>query len=62
MAFLAGQVSIRVVTDLLLVLDSLDVDVAIRNKLALSVEFGVELSVLPLAVVVNGALFVDFGP
>lgn len=43
-------------------LDALDVDVAIRNKLTLSVELGVELSVLPFAVVVDGALFVHFGP
>ena len=62
LAFLARKVGISVVADLLLVLDTLDVDVAIRNKLSLSVELGVEFSVLSLAVVVDGALLVNLSP
>ena len=62
LAFLAREVGIGVVADLLLVLDALDVDIAIRNKLSLSVELGVEFSVLSLAVVVDGALLVNLSP
>lgn len=62
LAFLARKVGIGVVAHLLLVLDALDVDVAIRNKLSLSIELGVEFSVLSLAVVVDGALLVNLSP
>lgn len=39
-------------------LDPLDVDVSVGDQLSLAVELGVELSILSLTVVVNGALFI----
>ena len=42
-------------------LDALDVDIAVANKLSLAVQLRVELRILPLAIVVNCALFIDFG-
>ena len=43
-------------------LNFLYVDVPVTDQLTLSVEFGVQLRVLPLPVVVDGPLLVDLGP
>ena len=56
------QTSVGVLGDLELVLDSLNVDVTIRDQSPLSVQLRVQLGVLPLAIVVDGALLIDLGP
>jgi hypothetical protein len=43
------------------VLDSLNINIAIGNECPLTVKFRVELSILPLTVVIDRPLFIDFG-
>ena len=62
LAFLRLEACVGVLADLLFVLDTLDVDVAICNELPLTVKLCVQFSILTFTVVVNRPLFVNFGP
>jgi len=61
LTFLWLEASISVLADLLLVLDSLNVDVAIGDQSPLPVQLRVKLGILALAVVIDGALLVHLG-
>ena len=61
LALLGLKADISVLTDLHLVLHTLDVHVTVADLLALAVQLRVELGILPLAVVVDRALLVDLG-
>ena len=61
LALLRLQAGVCVFRDLLLMLDSLDIDVAVGNEGPLTVKLCVELRVLAFTVVVDGALLIDFG-
>ena len=62
MTLLRLEARIGVLTDLLLVLDSLDVDVSVSDQLSLTVELCVEFSVLSFAIVIDCPLLVNLGP
>ena len=57
--FLRLQVAVGILWNLLLVPDSLDVNVSIRDELSLTIEFSVELCILTFPIIVNGTLFVN---
>ena len=59
LSFLGLEAGVGILADLLLVLDALDVDVAVGDERSLPVQFRVQLSVLPLPVVINRALLID---
>ena len=59
LSFLRLEASICILTDLLLVFHSLNVNVAVTDQSSLPVKFGIQLRILALAVVVNLALLID---
>jgi hypothetical protein len=59
LTFLRLQAGVCVLRDLLLMFDSLNVDVAVGDESPLPVQFCVQLGILSLTIVVDGALFID---
>lgn len=59
LTFLRLQAGVCILRHLLLMFDSLNVDVAVGDECPLPIQLCVQLSILSLAIVVDGALFVD---
>jgi len=60
LALLRSEILIGVARDGALVFKPLEVNIAIRNLSPLSIEFGIQICILLLAVVENASLLVNF--
>ena len=59
LSLLRLQIGVGVLRNLVLVAHTLDVYIAIWDKLSLPIQFSVQLSILTFAIVVNCALLID---